>query len=459
MSNITAAPVAILGAGLAGLTAAQFLIRRGIPVVLYEAGKQVAGLAASFQENGFIYDIGAHFITNRLANAIGVLNQCRYVRYYGESVLLRGRYYGYPFGLILSQRFTGSALANRLPGRRRPESSESVAERFVAMYGKALAQEVAIPLVEAWSGVPASELAPSVADKIPISIPHVLLLKIAGYLRRRAIAIGYGREKPASFRVWHVYPDGGLSVLCQSLAAALTGTIHLESPAEAIVVDSGRVMALRINGTEQEVSAVISTIPCTMLPRLIQGSRALDYLSRFRFRPMLFVNMRFVGRDLLKDVVVWTPEPAFPFFRLTETPMSMPWLAPPGKTIITVDIGCKVGDAFWRMNDTELGEYCIENLGSIIPDAQERYLGCRIIRTPIAYPVFLKEYEEERKRFKESTGIEFLYSIGRSGEFDHLLTEDVYWRTLAKMETILPALAKRMSGGSTSKGRAIPAGD
>ena len=43
------------------------------------------------------------------------------------------------------------------------------------------------------------------------------------------------------------------------------------------------------------------------------------------------VNLRLEGRGLLPDVVMWTPESKFPFFRLTEVPLSMPWLAPEGK--------------------------------------------------------------------------------------------------------------------------------
>jgi len=42
-------PVAILGAGLAGLTAANLLQKNSIPVRVYEAGKSIAGLASTFQ--------------------------------------------------------------------------------------------------------------------------------------------------------------------------------------------------------------------------------------------------------------------------------------------------------------------------------------------------------------------------------------------------------------------------
>lgn len=436
------APVAILGAGVAGLTAAHFLAERNIPFVLYEAGRQVAGLAASVQEDGFTYDIGAHFITNRLARETGILDQCRDVRYYGESVFLDGRHYRYPIGLLRVPRFVTAGLRSRLPGQPRPEVAESAADRFRALYGKALSEEVAIPLVEAWSGAPADRLAASVADKIPLGILRVLTLRAVSRLTKRAIAIGYGREKPESVKVWHVYPEGGLSVMCKSLAAGLGSSIQLESPVEEILVQDEQVTGLRVKGQQRNVGAVISTIPCSALTRLVKGTAALDYLSEFRYRPMLFVMMRFSGRKLLKDVVIWVPEERYPFFRLTEVPLSMPWLAPEGKTVITVDIGCQVSDPVWSMPDSDLGKLCLDNMESIIPGARERYLGCKVLRTPIAYPVFLKEYEAHRKRFQESTGVSYLYSIGRNGEFDHLLTEDVYWRTLDKMKTVLADLTK-----------------
>jgi protoporphyrinogen/coproporphyrinogen III oxidase len=434
-------PVVILGGGLAGLTAASYLRRHGIPVRLFEAGRAIAGLAKSFHDSdGFTYDFGAHFITNRLAAAAGISAQCRNVPHYAETVYRGGRNYNYPFGLLRSPRFVASALAARLPPKRF-QKPKNAAEWFAAKYGSTLAREVAIPLTEAWSGLPAEELSSAVGDSIPGSIFETLLLTLARRLTGRVVAIGYSREVAASPHVWHVYPEGGLGVLCERLADEAAGVVELESPVEAIYVENERAVGVRANGQDVAAAAVISTAPVHVLPKLVKGSERLNYLSRFRYRPMVFVNLRLRGRGLLPDVVTWTPERQFPFFRLTETPLSMPWLAPEGKTLITVDIGCQTSDAIWTMADEALGEYCLNHLEPLIPDARQRYLGCRVLKTPIAYPVFAQEYEADRQRFASSTEIEGLYSVGRNGEFSHIFMEDVYWRALRKARQVRHTLA------------------
>jgi protoporphyrinogen/coproporphyrinogen III oxidase len=441
-------PIAIIGGGPAGLTAAAFLRRHNVPFILYEAGKKIAGLASSFHDpDGFTYDFGAHFITNRLAAAIGIGAHCRDVKYYGESVLVGGKTYSYPFGLLQNPRYFASGLASKALPANPERMNSSAAEWFRANYGKTLANEVAIPLLEAWSGVSASELSASVGSKLQNTIGQTLKLKAASHLTGRAVACGYSHEVSENSHVWHVYPEGGVGLLCQRLAAGLEDAIRLESPVEEIRVEgdpcgngeAARVQSIRVNGKDQPVSAVISTAPCHILSKMVKGTDALQPLSKFRYRPMTFVNMRFEGRGLLKDTVLWTPESEFLFFRLTETALSMPWLAPSGKTLITVDIGCEVGDEIWRMDDESLGKLCLEHLKTIIPGAAQKYRGCRVLRTPIAYPVFLNEYEQNRQQLERSTGVEGLHSIGRNGEFCHSLMEDVYWRTQRKMlELLIP---------------------
>ena len=360
------------------------------------------------------------------------------VKHYGEAVWLKGKTYNYPFGLMKIPRMTLSWVAGQIKSLRNGQVPNSAAEWFHKRYGSALADEVALPLLEAWSGAPAENLSPAVGDGLfGGSIAKTLYLKTAGKLTGRAVACGYNREKPETPNVWHVYPNEGVSTLCEKLAEGLEDSIKLESPVEAILVENEKVVAVRVKGETQEVSAVISTAPANILAKLVKGTAALQGASNFRYRPMVFINMRFEGRGLLPDTVMWFPEKEFPFFRLTEATLSMPWLAPEGKTIITVDIGCQKDDEIWAMDEQKLAELCLQHLASVIPDAKKRFLGSNVLRTPIAYPVFLNEYEKERQDFEQSTNIENLLSIGRNGEFAHRFMEDVYWRTQKKVQELI----------------------
>jgi oxygen-dependent protoporphyrinogen oxidase len=427
--EITSAPVVVVGGGIAGLSATRELLRNGLDVVLFEAGDAVGGMADShYDTEGFTFDTGAHFITNRLATATGVFEQCRDIEHYGETVWLDGRSYDYPAGLLRVPRFVRAAIKER--ATRHVDSPVTAADWFRREYGSALADEIALPLVEAWSGIPATELSPAVADKIPSGIAETVGLAVAARLTRRAVAIGYCREAPQSANVWHVYPEHGISTVCQRLARDVSDSIRLRSPVECITVSEGRAVGVRVAGQQVPAAAVISTAPINVLPRLVEGTDALDRFRDFQFRPMVFVNLRMRGRHLLPDTMTWTPQLQFPFFRLTETPQAMPWLAPEGSTLITADIGAEIGDQFWQMGDVELGERCIEALAEIVPSARRDYLGCRVVRQPNAYPVFRTEYEADRQMLATTTGVDRLVSIGRNGEFAHILMEDVFWRSL-----------------------------
>ena len=206
MTAITSdAPVVIVGGGLAGLTAAAFLQRHGVPVRLFEASNRLAGLSRSeTDEEGFTYDFGAHFITNRLAAAVGLSAQCRDVVRYGECVWLKGTSYSYPFGLMLKPQFLASALA-AFAVRIGQVAPVTALELYRAKFGRVLADQVAAPLSEAWSGVAARELAAGVGEKIT-SIPRTVYLTVAKKLTGRTVAIGYSSSFSETPHVWHHGP-------------------------------------------------------------------------------------------------------------------------------------------------------------------------------------------------------------------------------------------------------------
>ena len=237
--------------------------------------------------------------------------------------------------------------------------------------------------------------------------------------------------------VWHVYPNHGVSTICEKLMEGIEDSIKLNSPVKEIIVENGKVTAIKVNDEIKPVSAVISTAPANILAQMVKGSHALDYAKEFKFRPMIFVNLRLEGRRFLPDTVEWFPEKDFPFFRLTEVTRSMPWMAPEGKSIITVDIGSTKEEPFWTMEEDKLIALCLENLERVLPGIRGKFLGGDVLRTGFSYPVFLNKYEKYRRQFEKSTNIDNLLSIGRNGEFAHRFMEDVYWRTCQKVDDLI----------------------
>src|SRR5580704_1328501 len=57
-SNGSMNSIAIIGAGITGLTAAYRLKERGIPATVYEAGERVGGVIRSIREKGYLAEFG-----------------------------------------------------------------------------------------------------------------------------------------------------------------------------------------------------------------------------------------------------------------------------------------------------------------------------------------------------------------------------------------------------------------
>ena len=299
-----------------------------------------------------------------------------------------------------------------------------------------MADEIALPLLEAWSGVAADELAPSVGEKIPVSLIETMFLRGAARATRRAVAIGYCGAKPQAAAVYHVYPMNGVGGLCEGTGDRLGESLLLNSPVEKIYVSEGRAVGLRIAGRDIDASAVISTAPINVLPKIVEGTDVLEPYHSFRFRPLVMVNLKMTGRGLLPATLTWVPHER-PFFRLTEATLSMPWLAPEGKTMVMAEYGAQIDDAHWTMSDEDLISLTVDHLhdSGIVTGARDRLIGGNVMRAKLAYPVFLNRYEPDRVRLADGTGVRDLLSIGRNGEFDHILMEDIYWRTLDRVDS------------------------
>ena len=60
---VTAKPIAIVGGGVGGLAAAIRLRHAGHPVTIFERNEQVGGKLATYERDGFTFDIGPSLVT------------------------------------------------------------------------------------------------------------------------------------------------------------------------------------------------------------------------------------------------------------------------------------------------------------------------------------------------------------------------------------------------------------
>ncbi|MHB2032547.1 MAG: protoporphyrinogen/coproporphyrinogen oxidase [Gemmatimonadaceae bacterium] len=434
-------PVVIIGAGIAGLIASRLLGEMGVETLIVEAGGSIGGLARSVESpGGLVHDIGAHFISSRLARELGASDLCRRIHGYEEGVYLGGRWHRYPFGFV---RIPGALrdFARAKRNSKRPSERESISATVYAMYGKTLASKIVLPQLEAWSGVSADELATSVLDPLPTGLAATVAMHALRRVTRLPIAVGYSKEQTVNPLAWLVYPRSrGIRSIADRLAEAMHDRILLNTPVERITLKNGRVHSIVAGGDSHVVSGAVCTLPANAIPYLLPSEDSLKPLQQLRFCRLLIVNVRFRGRRLLPDVVGWFPEPSIPFFRVTEVPRVAPWLAPDGTSVLTVDFSGRVCDELWDKPEERVVEYALRALESVRGDLGTRYVDASVTKIPLGYPIFLQRYEHIRTTLPQVVRIPGLCIAGRNAEFAHLLMEDVYWRLRRRLPAFVDSI-------------------
>jgi protoporphyrinogen oxidase len=426
--------VAIVGAGVTGLSLAYLLLERGIGVRIYEAAPHSGGLAATYRRDGFAFDLGPHeFVSDNPALKVLLEEVC------GDDLItvrkrvaqhFRGRALSYPFEVADVVRSMGAALSARIVAEallaplRKDRSSDPNFESWTrAHFGPTLYDIYFGPYTRKVWGVEPTELDIATA-KSRISVDS------AWALMKKTLAHHFlGQEEfenpHSELRHSFLYVKHGIGRLQEHLEArvrAMGGEIHFGKRLAGLDVDASRVRALRFeDGTRDErFDYCASSAPLPLLAKHALGPAdpRAQAAEKLPFRGMVFVFLRARQPKLADYHWIYFPEPRCAFQRTTEFVHFGAEMAPAGSTGVAFEIATNPGEALWNKPDAELVKLCVDEyvrLGWLKP---ENVLGADVVRIPHAYPIQVRGFRETADGLIDALArFENLVTIGRQGLF------------------------------------------
>jgi protoporphyrinogen/coproporphyrinogen III oxidase len=310
--NFKMKSVAIIGAGITGLTAAFYLKRKGVPVTVYEAGGRTGGAIQSSRQNGFLAESGPNTILEtspKISELIRDLNlesrriypnpdaKNRYVVRDKKPVAMPSSQAEFLTTKLFSARAKFALAREPFVPPRRDGVEESVAEFVLRRLNQEFLDRAIDPLI---AGIYAG-------DPHKLSVLHAFpkLLgaeqKYGSLLKGQFFGASEKESDEVSRRNARMFSfDEGLQVLTDALAAQLGDSLKLNKPATKLLQtkDGWRVST---SNSEAEHSAVIYCGTAFRLVELkIESQTAIDFsaFSEIRHPPVASVVLGFHREDV-----------------------------------------------------------------------------------------------------------------------------------------------------------------
>ena len=424
----------VLGGGPAGLAVAHQLGANGVRVTVLERNRYVGGLGATFEYEGYKFDLGGHrwFTKNEALNdwfrrlmegEVVLVN--RISRIYHE-----GKYFSYPIHLkeiltkcdpITIAKIVASFLWSSLNQAATSPQIVTMEQAYTAQFGATLYRMFFEQYSEKVWGVPCTKIS---ADWVAQRSRGLSIWDLAHD------ALLGPRKGVVSLVDQFMYPRNGYGRISERMAEdvrAAGNELKLGCPVTRIAYHRpGELEVFYLSGeAEHSVRAdnVVSTVPLGRLVLMLEPGckpAVVDAARSLTFRDLITVNLILRKPQVSEDTWLYVQDGDIIFGRMHEPKnWSRAMVRDDDHTSLVLECFCSEGDHIWKMSDQELVRRCIQDLGdklSLIEEGEVEDM--KVIRTRFAYPVYDLLYREKlsliQGNLQDYVG---LHTVGRTGTF------------------------------------------
>ncbi|MCM8779667.1 MAG: FAD-dependent oxidoreductase [Candidatus Omnitrophica bacterium] len=413
--------VIVLGAGLAGLSAAWHLKKRGIEPQVFEKEKEVGGLCSSRRINGFIFDQCGHllhFKHNYTFNLVKQLLGPNLVEHQRSAwVYYLGKYSRYPFQanfhnlepMVAKECLMGFINAQH-KGRFKKREELNFLEWINRTFGPGIARHFMVPYnTKFWTVHPRKLTCDWFDGFIPVpSLSQV----IEGAVSQGHHQYGYNA------RFW--YPkQNGIAILSNALKEQIK---NVETNCPVCQIDQEKKEIKLASGQKEKYDYLISTLPLPEVPKIIKGmpKNTLTLFKKLRWNSIFNLNLGLAATEHSGRHWVYFPEKEFSFFRVGffhnfyQPPKKMSSLY--AEVSYSRDKPLDKHKIVRRIKDDLKRAGIIPSGGKII--AQE------INDIEYGYPIYDANYKQTRELILKYLSLNNIISCGRYGSWRYFSMED-----------------------------------
>ncbi|MEG3933917.1 MULTISPECIES: NAD(P)/FAD-dependent oxidoreductase [unclassified Microcoleus] len=420
-------PVAIVGAGPAGLTAAYELVKQGIIPVVLEKGDKVGGIARTETYKGYRFDIGGHRFYTKVEAVQQLWQEVlgnEFIKVPRLSrIFYRGKFFNYPisaFNTLFNLGIIESTLIilSYLKVRIWPLTEEKTFEQWVInRFGERLYKTFFKTYTEKVWGIPCSEIQADWAAQ-----------RIKGLSLTTAIINAlFGSNDTKTLIKEFDYPALGPGMMWEKFAEAVEnkdGKVYLDTKVISFEREGNTIKSITAeqNGELVQYSAdnFITSMPISALVARMKPQPPEEVLHAARslkYRDFLIVSLIVDRKDLFPDNWIYIHSPEVKVGRIQNFKNWSAALVPDAsKSCLGMEYFCSVGDEIWEMSDAELIELATRELVGLGLATTAEVQDGVVIRQLKAYPVYDGEYRGHLQVLEGFLkGFENLQTIGRNG--------------------------------------------